>query len=137
MHIKVKGDGSSPLYDVLTVYLLLWRFNMTSPRRTEKINKPYHYKTNRTERTQDKYVRVEFTLRPKENTAGNLFAWRVFLGPMMEHFKLEERWVKTNFNLIEGTINVNVAIRTDETKEQVENIIFALLGKQNQITFKR
>lgn len=110
---------------------------MTSPRRTEKINKPYHYKTNRTERTQDKYVRVEFTLRPKENTAGNLFAWRVFLGPMMEHFKLEERWVKTNFNLIEGTINVNVAIRTDETKEQVENIIFALLGKQNQITFKR
>ena len=83
------------------------------------------------------YVRVDFILRPKDGTrASDLFAWRVILGPMIRHFKLEDRWIKTTFNLIEGTIHVQVSIKTLNSFEEVVQKVNQLLEKDNEITWK-
>lgn len=82
------------------------------------------------------YVRVDFILRPKDGTrVSDLFAWRVILGPMIRHFKLEDRWIKTTFNLIEGTIHVQVSIRTTKPNEEVIQTVTRLLEKDNEITW--
>ena len=82
----------------------------------------------------ESYVEVNFTLRPHgTKSQSDLFAWRTYLNPMIKHFRLEERWIKTNFNLIEGTIRVKVAIRTNDTANEVRQRINELLQSENDV----
>lgn len=82
----------------------------------------------------ENYVEVNFTLRPHgTKSQSDLFAWRTYLNPMIQHFRLEERWIKTNFNLIEGTIRVKVAIRTNDTANEVRQRINELLQSENDV----